>query len=61
MEEEGKLSSQESGRDGDDETQDDLLAEVEARIFDRQAVEARIRSAALNRRTELGMPQSYAI
>lgn len=34
---------------------------LKGRTFDRQAVEARIRCAALNRMTELGMPRSYAV
>jgi Transposase DDE domain len=34
---------------------------LKGRTFDRQAVEARIRCAALNRMTELGMPKSYAV
>lgn len=34
---------------------------LKSRTFDRQAVEARIKCAALNRMTELGMPQSYAV
>ena len=34
---------------------------LKARTFDRQEVEARIRCAALNRMTELGMPRSYAV
>ena len=34
---------------------------LKSRTFDRQAVEARLRCAALNRMTELGMPESYAV
>ena len=34
---------------------------LKARTFGRQAVEARIKCAALNRMTELGMPKSYAV
>ena len=34
---------------------------LKSRTFDRQAVEARVRCAALNRMTELGMPKSYAV
>jgi Transposase DDE domain len=33
---------------------------LKSRTFDRQEVEARIKCAALNRMTELGMPKSYA-
>lgn len=34
---------------------------LKSRTFERQEVEARIKCAALNRMTELGMPQSYAV
>jgi IS5 family transposase len=34
---------------------------LKSRTFDRQEVEARIRCAALNRMTQLGMPRSYAV
>jgi hypothetical protein len=34
---------------------------LKSRTFDRQEVEARVRCAALNRMTELGMPRSYAV
>lgn len=34
---------------------------LKARTFDRQEVEARIKCAALNRMTNLGMPQSYPV
>ena len=34
---------------------------LKSRTFDRQEVEARVRCAALNRMTELGMPQSCAV
>ena len=34
---------------------------LRSRTFDRQEVEARVRCAALNRMTELGMPRSYAV
>jgi len=34
---------------------------LKSRTFDRQEVEARVRCAALNRMTGLGMPQSYAV
>ena len=34
---------------------------LKSRTFERQAVEARVRCAALNQMTELGMPRSYAV
>lgn len=34
---------------------------LKSRTFERQEVEARVRCAALNRMTELGMPKSYAV
>ena len=34
---------------------------LKARTFDRQEVEARLRCAALNRMTSLGMPRSYPV
>jgi hypothetical protein len=34
---------------------------LQSRTFDRQAVKERIKSAALNRVTELGMPQNYPV